>query len=79
MVKQNHLIVFGTFEEVNFALSKTIINLDNKNQTLPYLLKYYKNNYTLVNTSFDITKIYNDENNLTEEQSNLLKEALFKD
>jgi len=67
----------GTFEEVNFAISKTIEKM--QNNELPYLLKYYKENYGLVDTSNDITKIYNEENNLTEEQNELLKKEVFLD
>ena len=36
----------GTYEEICFAINKTISNLHSKN--LPYLLEYYKNNYNLV-------------------------------
>ena len=67
----------GTFEEVNFAISKTIQNLEAKNENLPYLLKYYKNNYTLVDTSIDITMLYNEENNLSEEQNAMLRKEVF--
>ncbi len=70
----------GTFEEVNFAVSKTIENLEKTKSDLPYLLKYYKNNYELVNTKNDITKRYNEQNNLNEEQNNILrKEVLLID
>jgi len=67
----------GTFEEVNFAISKTIENIEKENEQLPYLLKYYKNNYKLVDTNKDITKIYNNENNLNEEQNNILRKEVF--
>ena len=67
----------GTFEEVNFAISKTIQNIEEKNEKLPYLLEYYKENYKLVDTSNDITKRYNEENNLTEEQNKMLKKQIF--
>lgn len=67
----------GTFEEVNFAISKTIENLTMEKKQLPYLLEYYKENYQLINTKNDITKNYNEENNLTEEQNKLLKNALL--
>ncbi len=69
----------GTFEEVNFAISKTIENIESKQDKLPYLLKYYKDNYSLVDTSNDITKLYNEENNLTEEQNDLLRKEIFSD
>lgn len=67
----------GTFEEVKFALSKTIENIEKENIKLPYLLKYYKNNYKLVDTSDDITKRYNDENNLDVEQNQILRKEVF--
>ncbi len=77
----------GTFEEVNFAISKTIENIeksrvinnlsDNHNGELPYLLKYYKENFGLVDTKEDITLRYNTENNLTEEQNEMLKREVF--
>ena len=67
----------GTFEEVNFAVSKTIKSLENKNEQLPCLLKYYKDNFNLVNTDNDITLRYNDENNLSEEQNELLRREVF--
>ena len=69
----------GTFEEVNFAITKTIKNIEEKNQKLPYLLEYYKNSYKLHDMTEDITKRFNKENNLTEEQEKLLKEAIFGD
>jgi len=67
----------GTYEEVNFAVSKTIQNLIDKNMELPYLLKYYKQNYELIDTSNDITKRYNNENNLSKEQNELLRKEVF--
>ena len=69
--------MFGTYEEVNFAISKTINNLENKNEQLPYLLKYYKNNFKLVNLNNDITKSYNEENNLNEIQNEMLRKEVF--
>lgn len=78
MAKQNHLIACGTFEEVNFAVSATIQNIEKQNLHLPYLLKYYKDNFGLWDTSKDITKLYNEENNLTEEQNSALRKEVFK-
>ena len=69
----------GTFEEVKFAISTTIKKIENKNEKLPYLLQYYKNNFELSDLSIDITKRYNTTNNLTEELNNILKEAIFSD
>ena len=69
----------GTFEEAKYAVSKTIKNIKNKNKKIPYLLKYYEDNYDLVNLDNDITKKYNDENNLNEEQNALLKKEVLID
>ena len=67
----------GTFEEVNFAISKTIQNIIKEKNELPYLLKYYKDNFELVDTSIDITLRYNSENNLNEEQNDMLRKEVF--
>lgn len=67
----------GTFEEVNFAISKTIQNLKQEHQDLPYLLEYYQEHYKLVETTEDITKRYNEENNLTQEQSEWIRKEIF--
>lgn len=67
----------GTYEEVNFAVSKTIETLLDKGIKLPYMLQYYKENFALVDTSNDITKLYNEENNLSEEQNELLRREVF--
>ncbi len=69
----------GTFEEVNFAVSKTIENLEKNNIKLPYLLEYYRKNYKLIDTKVDITKRYNEENNLPKEFDELLRKAIFND
>lgn len=67
----------GTYEEVNFAISKTIQNIESRDEKLPYLLGYYKNNYELSDTTIDITKRYNEENNLNNEQNDLLRKEVF--
>lgn len=67
----------GTYEEVNFAISKTIENIENDGKELPVLLKYFKENFNTINTSKDITKLYNNENNLTEEQNEMLRKEVF--
>ena len=67
----------GTFEEVNFAISKTIENIEKAKIDLPYLLRYYKDNYKLIDTKNDLTKIYNEENNLNEEQNDILRKEVF--
>ena len=67
----------GTFEEVNFAISKTIQNIEKDGKELPYLLKFYKNNYKLTDISNDITMRYNYENNLNKEQNEMLRKEVF--
>ena len=67
----------GTYEEVCYAISKTISNM--KNAELPYLLDYYKHNFKLSNLEIDLTKNYYPENNLNEEQTKILKEEIFND
>lgn len=79
MEKQNHLNACGTYEEVNFAISKTIQKLNKDDIKLPYLLEYYKENYELADTTVDITKRYNEENNLNEEFDKILRRAIFND
>ena len=69
----------GTYEEVNFAISKTIRKLRNNNIELPFLLKYYEENYKLANTDIDITKRYIEENNLPKEYDDILRKAIFND
>lgn len=66
----------GTFEEVCFAITKTISNLEQENKPLPYMLEYYKNNFKLSDLNNDLIKLYNTENNLNEEQNNILKSKI---
>lgn len=65
----------GTFSEVNYAISKTIKNQGEKD--LPYLLKYYKENYELDDMQDDKLHYFNENNNVPEEFINLLKERIF--
>lgn len=67
----------GTYDEVNFAISKTIENLEKDSEQLPYLLKYFKENYKLMDTSNDLTKYYNNENYLNKEQNDMLRKEVF--
>ena len=69
----------GTYEEVNFAITKTIKNLEKENIKLPYLLEYYKKNYNLTDIYEDLSKNYNEENNLPKELDNILRKAIFND
>lgn len=68
----------GTFEEVQYAISKTIKNLENDNKVLPYLLQYYKDHFELFNIENDLNKKYNRENNLPEDFNSILEKEVFK-
>lgn len=63
----------GTYEEVRYAVSLLIKKLEN--QKLPYLLKYYKDNYPLYLEDKFETK-YNNKNNLDEHFEKIIKEAI---
>lgn len=63
----------GTYEEVRYAVSLLIKKLEN--QELPYLLKYYKDNYPLYLEDKFETK-YNNKNNLDEHFEKIIKEAI---
>lgn len=67
----------GTFEEIQYAITKTIIDLESKDKPLPYLLKYYKENYTLVDLSKNLTKVYNEDNNLPSEFDDILRREVI--
>ena len=64
----------GTYEEVRYAITKTISKLDKK----PYLLKYYKEHFELENLNKNLENKYNRENNLNPYFENLLKSELKK-
>ena len=64
----------GTYEEVRYAISKVI----EREENLPYLLQYYKDNFKLEALSNKIETRYNNDNNLDEYFENLLKEELDK-
>ena len=63
----------GTYDEIRFAISKTIENLKNKN--LPFLLKYYKDHYELTNGN--LLKYYNEKNNVPDEFEKILRDKIF--
>ena len=64
----------GTYEEVRYAITKTISKLDKQ----PYLLKYYKEHFELENLNKNLENKYNRENNLNPYFENLLKSELIK-
>lgn len=67
----------GTYEEVNYAIAVTVQKIEQEKKELPYLLKFYKNNYKLVDTTEDLTKRYNELNSLPKEFDAILKENIL--
>ena len=65
----------GTYEEIKFAISRTIENLEKQNKKLPFLLQYYKENFEIVN--YDLLKYYNENNNLPKEFDKILRENIL--
>lgn len=61
----------GTYREIRYALTKTIEKLGDN---LPYLLKYYKENFEL--SKEELLSYYNENNNVPEEFENILKEKI---
>ena len=59
----------GTYREIKYALTKTIENL--KGKELPYLLKYYDENFEKVNDN--LLEYYNEKNNVPDEFEKILK------
>lgn len=64
----------GTFDDVNYAVVKYIIN----NKELPYLLNYYKENYSL-NINSDLEYQFDTNNNLPTQFGKILKGEVFND
>ena len=63
----------GTFYEVKFAISKMILN--NKYENLPYLAKYYKDNFEIIEDD-NILNGFNIENNLPDYLADLIKKEI---
>lgn len=61
----------GTYSEIRYALTKTIEKTEGD---LPYLLKYYKENFEL--SKEEMLNYYNENNNVPEEFEKILKEKL---
>lgn len=67
----------GTYEEINYAIHKTI---DNQNQLLPYLLQYYKEHYyNHSNQNLNLEKSFNTEHFLNKHYENIIRKALSND
>lgn len=64
----------GTYNEVRYAVSLTINKMGDN---LPYLLKYYKNNYKL-ELDHNLENNYNQENNIDPNFEKILKKELDK-
>ena len=64
----------GTFEEVKYAISKTIGKLQEEGKKLPCLLEHYHKNYILADAKNELMQEYNEFNNIPEE----LKEYIEK-
>ncbi len=67
----------GTYEEINYAISKTITNLEDK--SLPFLLQYYKEHYPLADLSKKLETEFNKEHNLNPHFESIVKAAIFGD
>ncbi len=66
----------GTIREVRYSISLVIKKLEENNKELPYLLKYYKDNYSTDFISLKLEEEFNYENNLDDEFLEILKGAL---
>ncbi len=68
----------GTYSEVQYAVTKTIENIEKLNddgdQKLPYLLNYYKENFEL--SEEELLNSYNKDHNVPKEFENIIKMAL---
>ena len=68
----------GTFEEINYAITKTIKKIDNAE--LPYLLNFYKENYYNEDIlEMNLESYYDEENSLDEFYASIVKEAIEYD
>ena len=65
----------GTYGEARYAVSLLIEKIDKEN--LPFLLKYYLDNYELELDGTDILK-YNEENNINSYYDSLVRKELDK-
>jgi len=63
----------GTYKEIRYAITKTIEKIDGN---LPFLLKYYNDNFEKVNSN--LLEYYNENNNLPEEFEKILKGKILK-
>ncbi len=63
----------GTYDEVRYAISKTIQNTSGK---LPFLLQYYKDHFEIFDSN--LLNNYNEKNNLPQEFDEILRGKIFE-
>lgn len=66
----------GTYDEINYAINKTINKYFEAHKSLPSLLQFYYNEHGLVPVDDSILNSYNRENNLEEHFDKLVKEMI---
>lgn len=66
----------GSIKEVRMAISKTILAFEKNRKKLPFLLKYYANNYELVSFSNDLLISMNTENNIEDMFLEIIKREM---
>ena len=64
----------GTYSEIRYSITKVIEKLNKEGKALPYLLKYYYDNFEL--SKEELLSYYNDNNNVPEHFAEILKEKL---
>lgn len=67
----------GTYDEVIYAINKTINQHFELHKELPSLLQFYFNEHGLIPVDDSILKSYNDQNNLEEHFAKLVKERIL--
>ena len=65
----------GTYEEVKYACSKTIKQLQKEEKELPYLLNFYLENYKIIDN--DLINYFNDNNNVPKTLIEKIKKELI--
>lgn len=66
----------GTIDEVVFVVNSLIIKNNNE---LPYLLKYYKENYDVIAPDFSMLTTIGKEHNVSDELLELIRKELYND
>ena len=66
----------GTYSEIRYAITAVIKTLEINGKKLPFLLKYYKENFEL--SKENLLEFYNEEHNVPKEFEVLLKKQLEK-